>query len=741
METLEYYWSIVLEEGFVNVSLWTIDADRVRIIATGTEETWENQEDLVLALNNLLEKAVKDYPQDVPEPEKTVFGVAPGWVKDGQITKEKLNIIRHICTKLKLAPSGFVVLPEAIAHGVKHNEGAPLNSLIVGLNQEFLDLSLFSLGNLVGTVEVGRSENLLDDIKEALARFKTGQHLPSRFIVYGGDDHELDETLQEMIAYDWDSPEAVVKFMHTPKFESIDSKKLTTYSALAGASEIVDVSELVYENETEAEQVRPQNLDETAHIGEENNNVTSGEVSPEEIGFILGEDIGKHPSVVQKVDQNVHESTEFAQVPAETLKKKLSLGKPKIKLLPAIKMPKLKFNLPFKRSRGAGLPHQKLPSERSFKRLFFFVLVLLVFIAAALFAAWWYYPKAKVTIFVAPRALRETKEVVMGEDVETDFENLSLRAKPISLEQAGERTTSATGTKVVGEKATGKVTIRNGTASGIKLKAGTVLKGSGDLLFTLDNEASISAATSPSSPGSATLAASAESIGDEYNIAKDSTFSVSNYPSSEVDAIADTEFSGGSSREITAVSQDDLDKLEKELIDQLKEEGQSKIKEEIDGNQELITGSVQVEDIQREFNHKVGDESSTVKLNATVNFIALTVDKESLFNLAKDVLGATIPDGYALKDDQLNYSYDLISEDDGKFFFDVRFEANLLPQIDVEDITSKISGRYPSQASEYLSNVPGYVRAEIDINPPLPGRLATLPHVKKNINVIISAAR
>lgn len=742
MDTLEYYWSIALEEGFVNVSLWTIDADRVRIIATVEQESWENQEDLVLALNNLLEKAVKDYPEDAKEPEKTVFGVAPGWVTDGQIKKEKLKIIRHLCTKLKLSPSGFVVLPEAIAHGTKHNEGSPLNSLVVGLGQEELDLSLFNLGNLVGTVEVGRSENLLDDINEGLARFKTGQHLPSRFIVYGGEDKALEETIQQLIAHDWESSDSAVKFMHTPKFESVDSKNQSIFTALAGASEIVDVSELVYENKEETKQPQTTEEGQTKEIGEENDNITSSEVSPEEIGFVLGGDIEEQKEISQQNNINDAEETEFIRdQQVQNRKNKFRFNMPKIDFLKKIKLPKLKFKPSARSSHGPSLSRQKLPKESSFKRAFFILLIFIILVGFGLFAAWWYLPKAKVTIYVAPRSLRETKEVVMGDDVETDFENLTLRANSTSLEESGERTTSTTGTKVVGEKATGKVTIRNGTSTGIKLKAGTILKGSSDLLFTLDNEASISAATSPSEPGSATLAVSAESIGEEYNIDKDSTFSVSNYPTSEVDAVADTEFTGGSSREITAVSQVDLDKLEEELIDQLKEEGRSKIKEQIGSNEELIDGSIQIEDIESDFNHKVGDEASTVKLNATVKFTALTVNKDSLFNLAKDVLGSTIPDGYALKDNQLDLSYDLVSEEDGKFYFDIQFEANLLPQINIDEIASKISGRYPPQAYEYLSTVPGFVRADLGVKPVLPGKLAIMPHVRKNIEIGISAAR
>lgn len=42
-------------------------------------------------------------------------------------------------------------------------------------------------------------------------------------------------------------------------------------------------------------------------------------------------------------------------------------------------------------------------------------------------------------------------------------------------------------------------------------------------------------------------------------------------------------------------------------------------------------------------------------------------------------------------------------------------------------------------AREYLSSVPGFIRAEFKIKPLFPGKLGTLPHVVKRIEVEVSA--
>src|SRR3989344_1455982 len=135
----------------------------------------------------------------------------------------------------------------------------------------------------------------------------------------------------------------------------------------------------------------------------------------------------------------------------------------------------------------------------------------------------------------------------------------------IEVNVSGDKTRSTTGTKTVGDKAKGVVKIRNGSASNLNLPTGTILLGPNDLKFTLDSPASVSAALSPSDPGTVTVAASANDIGAQYNLAKDEILKVGNFFKSEVDAIIQDNFTGGSSREISAISNDHRKFLEEKL--------------------------------------------------------------------------------------------------------------------------------------------------------------------------------
>jgi len=56
----------------------------------------------------------------------------------------------------------------------------------------------------------------------------------------------------------------------------------------------------------------------------------------------------------------------------------------------------------------------------------------------------------------------------------------------------------------------------------------------------------------------------------------------------------------------------------------------------------------------------------------------------------------------------------------------------------IKEVAKKIAGKYPNLAENYLSSIPGFVRAEFRIKPLLPGKLGTLPHVAGNMSIEFS---
>ena len=182
----EYFWALAIEPGCVQAGIWKVEEGVAQIIHTSPPNSWEVDEDLINACDGALSSAIQDFPEDLAEPSKTVFGVSYGWVSGGEICPGYLGKMKVLCKELSLTPVGFVVMPEALSHMVKSEEGTPLNGVLLGVYKENLEISLFELGKLIGTTQVARSVSLIDDTVEGLTRLVSGETLPSRFLVYDG---------------------------------------------------------------------------------------------------------------------------------------------------------------------------------------------------------------------------------------------------------------------------------------------------------------------------------------------------------------------------------------------------------------------------------------------------------------------------------------------------------------------------------------------------------------------------
>lgn len=699
----EYYWSIIIEPEWLHVGVWTIRDSAVQIVASAKPRKWTATEDLVTQADEALSEAVKDFPEDAPEPDKTVFGLPPAWVTEGQVKKDYLEYIRQLCSQLSLKPSGFVVLPEAVAHAMKIEDGAPLTGIIVGIHKSEIDVTLFKLGNLVGTVHVGRSVSIFDDVVEGLARFHSTEGLPSKFILYGGDVDELEEVSQQLIQSDWANLSVEnVKVLHTPQVETVDSRKSVSAVSLAGASELENISSIMTEKDEPVEK-------------------------PEDVGFVTGKDIAETAvpvaASVPNNDNYEDNSEELDALPAKRTLPKLGLKFPSFKSkpsLPVVKLPSI------------GLGGNKAAR----------IAIPLVILLVVLGIVWWNVPKAEVTIYVAPQILEETTEVSFDTDrSEPDWGSRILPAQVISTTVNGEKTRSATGSKTVGDRATGSVTLRNGTLEEISLSANTVLVGPNGLKFSIDEAVTVPERVSLTAPGEAAVEVTAEDFGSEYNLASGEEFTVGNFPKLEVDGIVEEALSGGSSRDITAVAADDLEVLEDELTAELVEDGASDLQSQVNSNQQFIADSVQLVSSETDFSHKVGDEASNITLSLESTVEGVVVSKEILNMLYAHILNDQVPVGFVLNENQIRMELENIEEDDGVWTAEMRIRANLLPNVDPDVITNRVRGKYPPDAQEILNSIPGYSRAEVRINPRFPSRLGIIPYNSNNISVEIVAER
>jgi hypothetical protein len=704
----ELYWSIVIEEGWIQAGIWYI-GDAAEVVSISPGAAWSSEDELTGAVDAALSSAIQKLPENYKEPNKTVFGVSASWVKGGEIAEEYLAKIKKLCTELSLAPVGFVVLPEAIAHLCKSEEGSHLNAIILGLGSGRIEISVFKLGNLVGTTDVSRSISLIEDVTEGLSRFEGAAPLPSRFIVYNGKEGELEEAKENLLQTSWEGIEKI-KFLHAPKAEVLSPERKVLATCLAGAAEIGNVSQV--------DSKEPEYLEEK----EEKTNIAPvADVTAENLGFAIGKDV--------TVGRTEIENVAPPQKPEPMVSPRPSFNPGKIAGEYLQKTKNIFHSFSLKANAAPRVKNNTLIG----------ILTVVVFAMIAAILSWWFFPTAKIVVFVTPKRFEQQVKLSFSPDGVTDTATGTIPARVITEEIAGDKTKSATGTKLIGNKAKGSVQIANGNGTGINLSAGTLLTSSVGLKFVTNSTASISGQILPGSPGTANIDVTAFDIGSQYNLGKGEVFSIGNYSKAMVAGTSQADFSGGSSQEISAVSKEDMANLQTDLKGELVQNVLNKISAKVSSDQIFVTDLAGVDTINEIYSNKVGDQADSVKLSLNLSATGIAADEEKLIEYAKSALNDKTPSGFELNSDQIDFKFKFSAKENGNYVYDVTIGANFLPEIDIQKTIKQIAGRSPKMAENYFNSIPGFGHAEITRKPRLPGFLGTLPRIPKNISLVVRA--
>ena len=346
-------------------------------------------------------------------------------------------------------------------------------------------------------------------------------------------------------------------------------------------------------------------------------------------------------------------------------------------------------------------------------------------IVGGLTAAYWYLPKAEVILFVTPKNLEHQFELVAG--------SKDLPAESMEAAVSADKSISTTGSKLVGDKATGPVTIYNATGARF-IKAGTILTSPSGLKFVLSEDIDV-ASGSAISPATKPANVTAAQIGADSNLSADTQFRVGIFDASTV-AKNTSAISGGTSRQAKVVSKDDAANLRADLSESLKSKAKDELSQKVSSEDQLITESINLQSLSESFDRKVDEEADNVTLKLSATARGLVVSKSELQSIIDAQVNPQIPAGYVF-DTDVTQNMTVKKADKTTATFQVHVAARLLPQMDVSQIARDVTGKYPDRAKEYLQSLPAVGQIDILISPRLPAFLATLPRVPKNITVSV----
>jgi len=735
----EYFFAVIIGLSEVTAAVWEI-LDRDLDLLSQKTLPYHNTDDLLDKTYQALDRAVEVLEV---EPKKVLFGVPDLWSVDDNLKEPYLKLLQRLLKECDLEPLAYVTTTNAISFSLQKQEGVPSTAILLGVG-DFVEATLVRGGKIAGTRTTARSEHLFNDIEKILNQFTEAEVLPSKILLYSTKKGlDLGKIRDGLMSYPWMSK---LSFLHFPKIDILDEATTTKSVILAGAFEMYP--EVNFKHGFLQKQL----------LEEKEQTYTKNFSREEATGFVKGdikekmqsktesaEEQKKDPSseVGGEVEKPEHERVKFGQhlirvkrPLAEDLEEEIVIEKPLSKILKMMKNiipPSITTQV---KKMFHNLPRIKLARLNS-KILILPVLFLVLILAYVLLV------KADVTIFVEPKTLEESAEIVADPKAEViSEESKVIPGKIVEITVSGKMVETASGTKQIGDPARGKVVIYNKTDSSRTFSQGTILTSSNNLKFILDSSvvvASQSAVEGGISFGKATMSATAVAVGPDSNLPGGTQLTISQQSADSFSAKVDEAFSGGTSQTVTVVTSDDHKKLKAKVLDELKQKAEGELQGKMAEGQKIVSDVLVAADGKYNFSKEVGDQAKDFSLSATVGFRGTSYFDSDLSTIISKLVKIEVPEGYEMNLQNAETQSDIIKTDkDGRVTFMAKFRAKLLPKFNSDDLKKQIRGKSVEGAAVQLKSLESVIGSEVRLTPPLPAKISRLPIWDRNISINIT---
>lgn len=417
----------------------------------------------------------------------------------------------------------------------------------------------------------------------------------------------------------------------------------------------------------------------------------------ENLGFFLNQDVGEQPVIVENLPKDQGESLVEKIQPGVYWQNKIKGA-----------VNKLTAFFPKKNS-------------SSFSGKIFPIIGILIILLSFLINEYFFH-QAQLTVYLPTQVLQKSSQIAIGyrlASAEADFSE----------------TISTTGKQEVGDKARGQVTVYNSNLSSSEtLAKNTVIVSPNSLRFVLDSDVKVASASGDASsvqPSTIKVSVTAEEIGNEYNLAANTKFSVEG-KSKNLLAKNEAAFSGGSQKQIQTVAKKDQDSLKETILNKAKKEIPSiKI-----APGEIITSSMSEVDFSKtDFSKEIGEESSQLTLKATVSATHYLYNKSSFLDKALSLLKPEVKDQYQLEKENISYTVVDVDKNDGSLIIKANLKGKAVIRVSDDSIKRAVVGKNESKLKDILKSqykIDGY---DLTIKESLPFLKSYLPFFLKNITL------
>ncbi|MCL5432765.1 MAG: baseplate J/gp47 family protein [Patescibacteria group bacterium] len=747
-EKPEHYLALLLRDEKVSAVVFEVIAGKIQVIGKNEEYFKDSietvtQEELIETMDKAISIAENSISENT-ETLKTIFGVKQNWIEQSKIKHDYLSKLKKSCDALGLAPIGFLVTQEAITHRLQQEEGVPVSAILIEVDKKNITVSLVRAGKIIETKTAKIEGSIPKITDQVLHHFTDYEILPSKIIIY--DDKESENLSQEFIGHVWSKS---LPFLHVPQIVNLpkwfDSKAILFGAATQMGFEVLG-------DEAKKEKIIADDL--KSRIDEDKNKETTqaATLNEESFGFIKEADVIKvEPKSVKKETDEIEEEkdTPIQELLEEQDEEEIE---PQTAIAEERRRPeKIEVNYETKEEITRSGSILALPVKiirnifgkmflfmKSGNKIVFIPPIIIAFLIL-LFILYIFYLGAQVTININPKSIEKKSDAIFVADKKTDISKNIIAGNLISVSETGEASTQATGKKETGDKAKGTVTLYSRLTEEKTFPQGTTIVSPNELEFTFDKAVTISSGSGDASspPVTKKIEVTAKEIGKEHNLPSSTKFTIGSYPTTTIVAKNDSAFSGGTKKEITIVSKNDIDKLTNEVAKKFEKKAKDDIIKKIPTGHSIIPVFSDITLTKKTFSKKQNDEAREVSLKATIDYTMLCYPNKDLESFSTNLLKNNIQD---MMIDNIDSSINSPKvKNEKEITGTIVIKASLLSKIDEKKLAETIKGKSFKEAEEIISKLPQVSDRSVSLSPNIPFLPKILPQKADNIRIVIQS--
>lgn len=378
------------------------------------------------------------------------------------------------------------------------------------------------------------------------------------------------------------------------------------------------------------------------------------------------------------------------------------------------------------KAKGKDKKKKNIPAIEKYRKWIIIGAVALVVIVGVLIWAFAIAPSAKITVKIRASANDFSENVSFGlKNTDEDAKNGKFLLEENTYEVPMQVNFTATGKKDAGTKATGTLTIYAyfKEAGTISVPSGTSFAFNGNQYVSTGgaslswdgNDDACEAGSSISSGcvKSSSVAISAAQNGDKYNISGSRSEKEWTAGVSGIIAYNSNPISGGTTKEVTVVSQSDIEKAKSELADSDEKNGKEELMKKIKDGKIAIESSYSRVAGDAVSSPAVGEEvgeGTKPTLKATTVYKIFTIDKPKVEEFIREKTHLTEDQEiYSIKDPY----FERFTGANDKYSARLKTSVYSGPKITEEDILNQVKGKKVGEVQSRLKSINGISDVEI----------------------------